>query len=248
MKKCPRCRVVFHMDERNRCLYCESFLMTVDRDEEKAAAGQGIGGFQAADRLIKIILKEWKLTDHGRSQFLVSSFFQSRTFRFVYNFSRHDYKRGKEYRRFFIQPLSLYSFLMIPWVVYNFFDSLFFRLMYNGYCSKCGWKYIQYTQDQGHSPTECEYNQEYAAVIDNILTGKITQVEAGFKRLASEKMAMGKRSAYIELSAGRNISEWILDVACIWFSILIMVAIIVVMVFPQVAALLHGISGDVELQ
>ena len=33
MKKCTRCKIVFHSDERARCLYCDTTLLTVDRDD-----------------------------------------------------------------------------------------------------------------------------------------------------------------------------------------------------------------------
>ena len=33
MKKCNRCKIVFHTDERQRCLYCDSSLLTVGRDD-----------------------------------------------------------------------------------------------------------------------------------------------------------------------------------------------------------------------
>lgn len=251
MKKCPRCSIIFHLDERMRCLYCDALLMTVDREEiGTMPAGQvtGIGRFKLANNIIKRILTEWQVENVGRMQFLVSSYFRTRTFHFVYSFSRNDHKRGQEYRRFLIQPVNIYSILVIPWVIYDVLDSFFFRFLYNGYCKKCGWKYIRRIQEEVHSPTECEYNQEYGAVIDSILSGKIAQAEAGFKRLAAEKVAVGKRSAYNDLCSRHHVTSSIFDVLCIWVSVCFLLGILVAMLFPKVVAWISSMSGEMSLK
>jgi len=236
------------MDERSRCLYCETLLMTVNREEAASMSDHGgIGRFQVANNIIKRILKDWQVEDHGRMQYLISSYFRARTLQFMYAFSRNDFKRGKGIKRALIQPLTMYSFLTIPWVIFNFIDTMFFKMIYNGYCEKCGWKYVQRMGNEGHSPTECEYSQEYAAIIDSILSGKIARNEAGFKRLAVEKIASGKRSAYNDLCAEKDVLASILDVMCIWFSVVLILGGLVALVFPKMVALMQQLSGGVEL-
>ena len=61
----------------------------------------------------------------------------------MYRVSRQDYKMGKTYSRFLIQPLTAYSFLMVPWVIYDFLRfAVFSGLTYNGYCPRCDSKFI----------------------------------------------------------------------------------------------------------
>ena len=105
---------------------------------------------------------------------------------------------------------------MIPWVVINVVDSLFFHLSYRRYCPTCKWKYAG--RHDRHDPKECAYNREYTLVINAILTGFIARIEPTFHAQAMAELKRGQRSAYLELCAHKNRHEKAWDIASICFS------------------------------
>ncbi len=247
MKKCPRCQCVYHMDERSRCLYCDTMLLSTDRDSEaRSRARIEEAGFSMARALVKKLLGSRHLEDHAHKEFLVGTYFKTRTFSFMYAFSRNEYKIGKTYKRFLIQPLTLYSLFMLPWIVYDFIDSVIFRLTYNSYCEKCGCKFIRYLGEKVHNPDECEYNQEFALVVDNIVTGRIAEEEPKLRWRAEQKLKEGKKSAYKDLCASKTSWSSVWDIVCIWFSISLIVIIVVVGVLPRAIKVIRHFGGDVE--
>ena len=142
MKRCSRCKIVFHLHDRTRCLYCEALLLEVS--PEDIAQGQSpanIGGTQPVQPILQHILKSYDAQNLAHIQLIMGNYFRARTFHTMYSFCRNEFKMGKTFKRFWIQPLNVTSFLMIPWVIYNFLDSLLIRTMYDGFCPKCGWKY-----------------------------------------------------------------------------------------------------------
>jgi len=235
LKRCSRCDVVFHYEERTRCLYCDTLLMTVDHeafDKKVNYYSMATAGFSIGRTLIDKLLGDRKAEEHGRMQFIIGSYFRSRTFHFMYAFSRNNYLMGQNYSRFLVQPIGLYSGLMLPWLIWDFIDTFIVRLLYHGYCEKCGWKYMKLTGRQEHDPEACNFKKEYAAIIEDVLTGRIAQSEEEFKQIASAKIKAGKKSAYQELCSPKNYMSWILDIACIWVSIVVVTVAVVSLVLP----------------
>jgi hypothetical protein len=238
MKKCMKCKLTFHFGDRLRCLYCDSILVeTSSSGEEKFGAVDGAS-------VMSQFVRDRKLLAHGRMQYIVGSYFKTRTFHFMYAFSRNEFKIGKEFKRFFIQPLNMTSFLVIPWVVFNFLDSLTIRLTHHGFCEDCGWKYKKVYGKVGHDPRECEYCQEYMRVINDIVSGRITATEDELQKQALEKMAVGKRSAYKDLCSRRSFFSAVLDVTVIWVSIWLIIIFLVWVVFPSLYVMTFRMEGD----
>ncbi len=234
MKKCTRCNVVFYLNERLRCLYCDTRLITTDTDDPAKLRKNVV----QADRLegehpfVRWLLKDRGIERHGRMQFMIGSYFRVRTFKFMYNFSRNEMRMNKDFKRILIQPLSIMSFLTIPWVIWNFIDSMAIRFLYNAHCERCNWKYKKYVSGQKHQRDECEYCLEYSALMEDVLNGRIIQTEPRFKRQAYRKVTAGKKSAYRDLFALKSQVDSFLDVTSIWFSLLILLFLGVLLFFP----------------
>ncbi|MCB9772439.1 MAG: hypothetical protein H6754_07815 [Candidatus Omnitrophica bacterium] len=239
MKKCNRCKIVFHSDERLRCLYCDTNLLTVEKDDtlgfrdDKDFDPNLVGGdIKREVSVLKEILSEWEMGEFLRAQYVVGTYFKVRTFKFLYAFSRNHFRMGRDYKRLLIQPLNITSFLIVPWVIVDVLDSFFIRLTYNAYCEKCGWKFRQVHATQIHDPEECEYNQEYSRIVTEILSGNVNKTEGLIKESAYRKIRTGKRSAYKDLCSRRSATGWFMDVMCIWLSILALLVGAVVVIFP----------------
>ena len=188
----------------------------------------------ASQAVIKNVVLEHGIEANSRLQFIVSSFFRTRTLHFMYAFSRNDFKMGRTFRRKMVQDISAVSFLMLPWLVLNIFDSFLCRLMYTRYCPKCGWKFYKAGRNGEHDQRECEYNREYSQVLASILQGSIMRDEEGFRRLGLMKRNAGRRSAYWDLCTSGKFFTSILDLACIWFSICLWIILAVALAFPSV--------------
>jgi len=246
MKKCAKCNIVFHSEDRTRCLYCDTLLM----DSEEGAASNSFnyydaGGFHLGKTIItKILGDQEDVVEHGRMQFVISSYFRSRTFHFMYAFSRNHYLMGKKFPRTFIQPIGLFSLLMIPWALWNLIDTFFVRMLYHGYCDVCQWKYVKFSGAQDHDPRYCEYNKEYEAIIRDILSGDITKTEDGFKDIALAKRKQNKRSAYNDLCSSKKYMSWLLDIICIWFSISLMILAVVMTLLPHFSVWVHSLADS----
>lgn len=216
MKKCLKCQIVYYWDKRMRCLYCDAFLVTVQKDD--AAKDLSLDKARA---IVAQIIRDRRVSGEGHIQYVIASFFKTRTLYFMYAFSRNDYKAGRDYKRALIQPLNLSSFLIIPWVAYDFVDTFFFRLFYQGYCEKCGWKYNSLTQGREHDAKECVYNQEYTAIIEDVLSGRIVETEEKYAEIAAEKKAGGLRSAYLDLCGHESQASKFFDIfvilGSVWF-------------------------------
>lgn len=250
-KKCMRCNLVFHLEDRQRCLYCDALLVSLD--DQTADKGDGQQHFESIDpeRIIKQVVKDRNLQGLGRVQYLVGSYFKTRTFQFTYSFCRNEFKMGRDYSRLLIQPLNMTSFLMIPWVIFDLIDSLQIRLTYSNYCPVCGWKFIKYTGMQVHDPKECRYNNEYREVIENIINGQITVREREFKQQAQARLDSGERSAYKDLCSRKSAWAAVLDVTIVWFSIMLIIYVIARIVFPQLFEMINQIDTapiEVELR
>ena len=240
MKKCLRCKMVFNHEERARCLYCDSILMSVDQDEAQELLQEKTAGGIATSQLAK----DRDMSRHENMRYLVGSYFRVRTFHFLYCFSRNEFKMGKEYKRFWVQPFDITSILALPWVAVNVVDSLFFRGIHNGYCADCNWKYLG--GHLRHDPVECEYNQEYTSLVKEVFNGHIAQTEDTFQQQALEKIHQGKRSAYFDLCSRKSKYEGVLDVACIWFSCGILVYLLVLILLPLGLKIIYALSSGGE--
>ncbi len=236
VKRCPRCDVVFHLNERTRCLYCDCFLVTGERGgHTQTGMVSAMTQMKADRRVINLILKDRGIEGLGRLQRVVSDFFRTRSFHFIYRFSRQEFRIGQDFRRALIQPLNITSFLTIPWVVWNLIDSVVVRVLWNGYCGKCRCKFRKVREKQEHDPRDCAYAREYAMVIDSILTGKICEDERKFRDLARQKEREGLPSAYRELCEERRYFSPLLDIITIWFSISLIILAAVIVAFPRVS-------------
>ena len=230
MRKCHKCQIVFHLDDRVRCLYCDSLLMSAN-DEQVASFSFGI---DSPKSLLKDIIRDRKCLDAQGKLHILGSYFRVRSLPFIYMFSRNELKMDKAFKRFFVQPLNM-SFLLtfIPWLIIDMVDSLFFRLIYQGYCKECNWKYKQISQGQiTHDPEECAYNKEYSRVIDCLLNGEIAQREEEFVDEANKKFRDGKKSAYHDLCSRKKDYQGAIDVASIWLSGCLIVYIFALLTVP----------------
>ncbi len=230
MKKCIHCRIVYHFDERVRCLYCDAILLTTDRDDTFKDAKMDTVGTLMRD----VVRTEQKTgMAHETKRYLLGSYFRMRTFNFLYSFSRQEFKMGKEYKRRLVHPLELTSVFMIPWVILDLLDSLFFPLCYHDYCPECNFKYMKVSgTETKHNPRECDYNKEYAHLVDEVLSGNIAWTEQDFQREALRKIKEGQRSAYFDLCSRKNKHETVLDITCIWLSCGLLVLLLVTVLFP----------------
>ncbi len=246
MRKCPRCKVVYYIEDRMRCLYCESGLVTihsdtsVDLSNDKGFDPQMIKGLKTELAILKEVLQEWQMLGHLRLQYMIGTYFKLRTSTFFYSFSRQNFKMGNQFKRLFVQPIHLNSFFMIPWVVINVFDSIIMRFTYTGYCQKCGWKYKKVAANQEHDPAECAYNQDYTKVVNAILSGKITKTEVKVQQEALKVIKEGKRSAYQYLCSQRNTRDKLIDIFCVWLSVCMMIALMVFVLLPLARGWMAG--------
>lgn len=241
MKKCIRCNIVFHLDERTRCLYCDALLHTVSRDD----TGFGEKGEQNTARIFDFqrpVIEQLVDSRKGveepnqilNTQFMMGNYFRNRTFNFMYSFCRNEFKIGKKFRRPLVQPLHIASVLMLPWVVWDLIDSVLMRIFYTGYDEKCGWKYFKLGAAQEIDPERREYNKEYSALLENILTGKILFSEERFRQDAEFKKFEGKRSAYYDLCSKNTSFMKVVDLMVVWFSIAFLLFLIVSITLPYV--------------
>ena len=247
-KKCQRCKVVYHSEERSRCLYCNSLLLSTSKDDTVSFEdNSGMEGFQAEQPVLTQFLQDRDVSDHGRTLFILGSYFRSRTFHFMYSFSRHQFLRNKNFPRLLVQPLTPISFLMLPWVAFNLLDTLAIRMGYNAYCEKCKSKFKKFTGKQEHDHDECLYHREYNAIIDDITSGQILVSEDEFKRQSVTKLSAGKRSAYVDLCGGKDFFSGLLDVTCIWFSVCLIIIILVWTFFPVLFVSVYNLGGAQSL-
>ncbi len=243
MKECPRCKITFHLEDRGRCLYCDGLLHTVE--EDKTDLNKNVdGGFGAlsSQPVIQQMIEEHGVEAYTRHQFIVASYFRTRTLHFMYAFSRNEFKMGAVFSRKFIQPFRITSLLMLPWLFLNIIDSLFFRISYTKYCPKCGWKFYRTERTGEHNHEECEYNREYKQVVESILAGLILKEESTFRRLGIMRRTAGRRSAYWDLCQGTNFFSSVLDVTTIWFSVCLWIIVVVAALFPWFIQLIYSLE------
>lgn len=238
MRKCTRCNIVFHSMERTRCLYCSSILVSTGGgavlDEKPFDVFLGVSDFL-------------KAAGHGeldRKQYMVSSYFRSRTLGFMYAFCRNELRMGKTYSRFFIRPLDFSAVLSLPWFFINFLDSCFFRVLYIGFCEKCQYKYQPQGGIIGHEQNECEYCQEYNAIIQDIMTGQIALTEDKYKEQAEEKVKQGLRSAYHDLCSQRKGGDAFFDIFGIWLTICLGISLLAWMLVPPLGKFFYNLQEE----
>lgn len=223
-KKCPQCRIVFHNADRLRCLYCDTVLATVSDDDPL----EDMVAFLAKDddpvvlsndaKPLERVVEQKNILSASQDQAdkAIGHYFRTRPFAFFYRLSRNELKMGQQYKRFLIQPFDRYFILMLPWVVINLLDSLFFHWKYKFYCPVCKWKY---TGPAGrHDPKECAYNREYTLVINAILSGFIGRLEPTFAGQAALEAKRGQRSAYVDLCVRQSPYDKVLDHVSMFFS------------------------------
>ena len=239
MKKCLRCKIAYHAQERFYCLYCQSMLADVEESDEP----EFVDAFSFSESLLEKLVHGREVPTVGNRLYVLSSYFRIRTFHFMYMFCRNELKMGKVFKRFFVQPLNLVFLINIPWFVVNLVDSLFFKLFYNSYCPQCNWKYIRFTGTQErHDADQCAYNQEYGALLNDICTARFVKTEDEFKRRSGEKIRQGQRSAYVDLCCYKDQYQAAVDTASVWFSSGIILYLIVVALFPLAVNLVNGLE------
>ena len=238
-KRCEKCKITFHNEERSRCLYCDAILMSVSQDKDVnplEVTGEDLGS------LIELVVSNRAQFGHLGMQYVIGNYFKTRSFRFMYYFSRNEYRIGPKFKRFWVQPLNIGSILTLPWIVIDFLDSVFMRVFYRGHCPVCNWKYPSLTAEEAPLPPEKrEYNIEYTRLVEDILSGKITTTEDTFRKLAMDKLKEGKRSAYFDLCSRKNKQDVVLDIATVWVSIMFITYVLVVVLLPLMVELTETI-------
>ena len=247
MKRCPSCAVSFVEEERTRCLYCDTLLMNTEEEDKDLRERQQVDFFNGVyNPVIQQVTQDRKIETHTRLQFIIASYFRTRTFHFMYLFSRKDFLKGKVFRRNFIQPIGWESLLILPWLVVNIFDTVYCRLSYRRYCPRCGWKFYKFerSKHEDHNHRECSYNKEYQMVIEEILNGTILRNEKELRRLGKMKKSAGYRSAYWELCARKDYFSSVLDITCIWFSIGLWLLLIIWMSLPVMVLFVSALQSQ----
>ena len=202
MLKCPNCQLVFHSDYLLRCPSCNGILTQASVVEAQGAVRAKFQGSVGLGKLIHF----------------VGSYFQAKSFTFYYALSRCELKIGRGYSRFFVYPPDWGFLVRLPWLMVNIVDSLFFRLIYKGFCEKCGWKYPKVTGGLSHNADECDYHKEYTAILGSIVSGKISNEAEAFRRQSEEKCRNGKKSAWQDLSHRNTSFELSVDIVSLLFS------------------------------
>lgn len=230
MRLCPRCNVTFSSQQRSYCLYCDSRLLEVEDQsifvQKTDAAKRKILGLKSQDDM------DWR-------EYVIGNYFRTRSFAFSYAFFRNEFKKGKAFPRFWIQPLDLTFLIKLPWLAINIFDSLFFRILYTGFCPRCGWKYKQFSAQAEHDAAECAYNQEYTAVVEAVLEGKILKNEPEMMAAAAKNVSSGKKSAYRQLCARKTQNSAVIDVLTILLSMSFFIALTTAVILPLVGKIYH---------
>ncbi len=244
MKKCPRCSIVFYVDDRQRCLYCDTLLMNTDEDTTDLQKKVGIGFLGAETSIIKQVVEDRNIEADTRLQFIIASYFRMRTFHFMYKYARMDFLKGKVFRRQMIQKVDWTTLLVVPWFFVNLIDSILCRFIYGKFCPKCGYKFDQVDRKfpGEHDHIECEYNREYSTVIDSILSGDIIKREQEFRRLGVMKRVAKRRSAYWDLCSRKDFFSAVLDVACIWFSVSLWMLLVIRATFPPLIEFIYKLE------
>ncbi len=233
MQKCLRCNLTFSLNDRIRCLYCDTILVHSDEDEEES----GSSGFfenAAGDVLLKEIVRYRYIAGPDYKYHVISSYFKARSLPFIYSVCRHEMLMDEKFSRFWVQPLGIGYFIsFIPWLIVNFFDSIFVHLAYRRFCPECECKYalVSGATDK-HNPESCEYNKEYLRVIFSILNGHILKNEEKLKKESLKKIMAGQKSAYKDLCSAKRRYQNAIDVACVWLSCSVLVSGIVWLSYP----------------
>ena len=224
-----RCNFIFHSEEQNRCLYCDSVLMSV---------GENPGSLMMDTQPFDVFLSDadfLKSAGRGeldRKHYIIGSYFRSWSFSSMYFLCRNDFKMGKDYARFFIKPMDFPVLLSLPWVLLNVVDSIVFRFFNLGFCEKCQRKYRLRRGIVGHDKEECEYNRDYTTIVYDIINGRITMTEDEHKKISREKVALGRHSAYQDLCAQKNSYSTFWDIMTILATICLLIYLAVRLMFP----------------
>lgn len=244
MRECPRCKITFHLEDRTRCLYCDTLLRTVGKDSTSLEKPINSSIMSAEDALpvVRQLVEEHGIEKNTRHQFIIGCYFQTRTLHFMYSFNRHEFLTSPNFKRELIEPFHATSLLMLPWFVFNILDSFFCRIWYTKYCAKCGQKCHNLESNNEHKHADCEYNREYKEVVDSILEGTILKEEKKFKQLGLMKKSAGRRSAYWDLCQGSNFLSGIIDIMSIWFSICLWIILVVALAFPVVIRFIYSLE------
>ena len=224
MKKCLNCQLVFYSDSRLHCLCCDSPL------EEATIEEIALSRVEAPSE--KKAFKAEEPMDFGRIQYIASSYFKTKSFLFLYFLARQELKIGKRFKRPLIYPIDFTFLVRIPWLIIDLIDSSIFHLTYKGFCEECQWKYKSITQRGLHNYLECDYNKEYSAILNAIVSGEIANNEVRFKEEALEKVGQGKRSAYHDLCLRKKGIETFVDVLAILISFGLIICLLARLVMP----------------
>ena len=82
-------------------------------------------------------------------------------------------------------------------------------------------------------------------MVNDIVTGNIAKSEGRIKQEAYKKIQDGKRSAYRDLCLRRrSTGGWFFDVLCVWFSICIIISVIIIIILPFCLGFGHFLSSD----
>ncbi|MDD3375021.1 MAG: hypothetical protein PHY73_04790 [Candidatus Omnitrophica bacterium] len=224
MKKCPRCQVAYKDDHEIKCLYCDGILIDADLLAFERNSGTSLSQ-----------PKQIRMKDpmtHQRKAYLIGVFLKGKTFLSSFAFSANEMKKGEKFKRFFVQPLDISYIIKLPWLLVNFIYSLSYRLLYHSYCPECGWKYILSDGKGVHAKDECEYNQEYNRLSEEIFSGNVFIDLDELIAQSNEKRKNGKRSAVYD-ARNRNVGwESFLDVLSILSSIMLYLFLFTLLVMP----------------
>ena len=231
MKKCPRCQVAFKDDLQIKCLYCDGSLISTD-----LLAFQKNTGVNLAEP------KQLRFNDpltNQRKAYLIGTFLRGRTFLSSFVFSLSEIKKGKNFKRFFIQPIDIGYIIKIPWFFVNFLCSVFYHILYQKYCPECGWKYVTSDASGAHSKDQCEYNKEYNRLTEEIFSGNVFIDLEELTKESEEKRKNGKRSAYYDARHRNKSWEALLDIFAILTSIVIYIYSFTIVVMPIMGKIYH---------
>lgn len=237
-KKCDRCNAIFDLEVGTRCIYCDA-LLRVGEEEEFIQEMEEV----QIRPVTRQALVGRKMTLHDRMQLVLGNYFRVRNFSFKYHCAKYEYRMGEGFKRRLIFPLSVASFIMIPWVIYDIWDSFMFRSQYKNYDEDSTFKMTPaMRRSSGYDPREVEYCKEYAAIIEDIITGKIGEKEEDYVRLAEEKVKAGQRSAWRDMHSFKSFKYGLMDMVFIVFSLLCWVLVMTAIFYPPFFQAVTGVD------
>lgn len=172
------------------------------------------------------------------TQYVVSSYFNNHSLFLYFDLSKNQLKYGRQFDRFFIQPLNLTALINLPWLVFNVLYSNYFHIFYRARCPICNCKHLPWH----HTKEECEYNVVYFQILCDVLNGDIVYTKKVYETYSREQQDQHALNAFANLNKRNKGVEFALDLLSISFSVMIWIYAIVYIGFPMAKTLMFKLQ------